>query len=261
MPNEGVSITVPPPVVLKITEEKSGVKVTDPRGAQDHGSLIGLADDDHSQYLLLGPTAVTRNILKPAGAFAGLLIRRWEDTPLGANQTLWAIENNTGTNTFVAFRFTDSSTPRMEYNTPLYMNDRNELRFFENTINGTSYVAFRAPSALSGNSTYSWPTALPAQSRILQCDATGQMTWVPSSASFGTIIVGEFATTVWNGVLTDYILAFIPIASSEAVYKNGLRLRRNTHYQIVSTQTLRFLAGSIPSALDVVLIDYRTLGA
>jgi hypothetical protein len=72
------------------------------------------------------------------------------------------------------------------------------------------------------------------------------------------MIVGELATTVWNGVLTDYILAHTPTALSYAVYKNGLRQQAGAgNDYTLTTATITFLAGNLPIAGDVVLVDYR----
>src|SRR5689334_14465811 len=61
-------------------------------GAQvrDHGLLLGLSDDDHSQYILLSPPSDLRNVIQPTGDFVPLTIKasgsqsnplqRWQDS-------------------------------------------------------------------------------------------------------------------------------------------------------------------------------------
>lgn len=39
-----------------------------PAGVTDHGALSGLADDDHTQYLVLAPGDSARNVIQPSGA-------------------------------------------------------------------------------------------------------------------------------------------------------------------------------------------------
>jgi hypothetical protein len=75
----------------------------------------------------------------------------------------------------------------------LYSRDRtqaSQLRFYEAQahISGANYVALRAPTSLSANTTYTLPASAPATSAAwLQSDNTGAMSWRP--VLYGTVTV------------------------------------------------------------------------
>ena len=51
------------------------------------------------------------------------------------------------------------------------------LKFYELTANGTNYVALRAPASLSGNTTYTLPSADGLSGQFLTTDGTGALSW------------------------------------------------------------------------------------
>jgi hypothetical protein len=75
----------------------------------------------------------------------------------------------------------------------LYSRDRtqaSQLRFYEAQAHGSgaNYVALRAPTSLSANTTYTLPASAPATSAAwLQSDNTGAMSWRP--VLYGTVSV------------------------------------------------------------------------
>lgn len=63
----------------------------------DHGSIGGLTDDDHTQYIFLTPGSSSRNLIQPSGDFKGLIVKN------NASQTanLFELQNSSGTALFL----------------------------------------------------------------------------------------------------------------------------------------------------------------
>jgi|GEM_PF-1627520 len=93
----------------------------------------------------------------------------------------------------------------------LYSRDRtqaSQLRLYEAQAHGSgaNYVALRAPTSLSANTTYTLPASLTPTSTvgagILQTDASGNLSWVsPTALATATAwaLTGNSITTAWNG--------------------------------------------------------------
>jgi hypothetical protein len=111
----------------------------------------------------------------------------------------------------------------------LYSRDRtqaSQLRFYEAQAHGSgaNYVALRAPTSLSANTTYTLPASAPATSAAwLQSDNTGAMSWRP--VLYGTVTVdppniaanssGTVAVTI-TGVQTGDLVFLTPPSGIEA---------------------------------------------
>jgi hypothetical protein len=59
-----------------------------------------------------------------------------------------------------------------------------------------------------------------------------------------------------NGVNAVFTLANTPIVPSLKVYRNGVRMKNGTDYNL-SGQTITFVAGEIPQDTDILVVDYR----
>jgi hypothetical protein len=111
----------------------------------------------------------------------------------------------------------------------LYSRDRaqaSQLRLYEAQAhsNGQNYVALRAPTSLSANTTYTLPASAPATSAAwLQSDNTGTMSWRP--VLYGTVSVdpplinattsATFTVTI-TGVQTGDLVFLTPPSTLEA---------------------------------------------
>jgi hypothetical protein len=111
----------------------------------------------------------------------------------------------------------------------LYSRDRtqaSQLRFYEAQAHGSgaNYVALRAPTSLSANTTYTLPASAPATSAAwLQSDNTGAMSWRP--VLYGTVSVdppniGANTSTTFTvtiaGVQTGDLVFLTPPSDIEA---------------------------------------------
>jgi hypothetical protein len=85
------------------------------------------------------------------------------------------------------------------------------------------YVGFQLPT-LTGNSTYTLPTSVPASNKVLQSDSSGVLTWVTSGTgtvtSVAALTLGTTGTdlnsTVANSTTTPVITLNVPNASATA---------------------------------------------
>jgi hypothetical protein len=101
----------------------------------------------------------------------------------------------------------------------LYSRDRtqaSQLRFYEAQAHGSgaNYVALRAPTSLSANTTYTLPASDGSPGQVLTTDGNGQLSW--SWNSGGTIFVRKTANeSVTNTTLQadDHLYATLPANS------------------------------------------------
>ena len=57
-----------------------------------------------------------------------------------------------------------------------------EIRFLEDTDNGSNYVALKSASALSGNTSFILPTADGSSGQVIKTDGSGNLSFVTSSS-------------------------------------------------------------------------------
>jgi hypothetical protein len=99
----------------------------------------------------------------------------------------------------------------------LYSRDRtqaSQLRFYEAQAHGSgaNFVALRAPTSLSTNTTYTLPASLTPTSTvgagILQTDGSGNLSWVsPTALAAATAwaLTGNAITSAWNGSSGNFL--------------------------------------------------------
>jgi hypothetical protein len=102
----------------------------------------------------------------------------------------------------------------------LYSRDRtqaSQLRFYEAQAHGSgaNYVALRAPTSLSANTTYTLPASDGSPGQVLTTDGNGQLSW--SWNSGGTIFVrktaNESVTNSTTPQADDHLYATLPANS------------------------------------------------
>ncbi len=84
-------------------------------------------------------------------------------------------------------------TNGMNSGAAINLNNESELRFSENTGNGTDYVALKAPAALAGNVVWTLPGTDGLSGQMLQTNGSGTLSWSDPS-SLGYIQDGGNAT-------------------------------------------------------------------
>lgn len=66
----------------------------------------------------------------------------------------------------------------------------------------------------------------------------------------------EVPTGIVDNTNQVFKLKNIPIARSEAVYKNGMLMRRNTDY-LIADDTITFANDQVPQVGSSIAVDYR----
>lgn len=143
----------------------------------DHGVMTGLADDDHTQYLISATASSTRNVI---GATAP------------GTRVLNLISGGHGGSDYNVFLVTSAASAevlrvreyagglRLEALMPIVARNQNEIRLAELEANGSDYVGMKASAAMAASYTLTWPNALPGSSQFLACDASGNLSWTSS---------------------------------------------------------------------------------
>jgi hypothetical protein len=75
-----------------------------------------------------------------------------------------------------------------EFHRSISVEDENLIRFKEATSNGSNYVAFKAPAAITADVVWTLPDADGTSGQRLQTDGSGNLTWAdeqdPSALAF-----------------------------------------------------------------------------
>ncbi|MEI7603620.1 MAG: hypothetical protein WCJ19_01200 [bacterium] len=78
---------------------------------------------------------------------------------------------------------TDVLSPRKRITGSAFSFDQRQVRLIEDGANGSNYVGFQAPSALSGNVLWTLPSADGVDGQFLKTNGTGTLSWVTGSSS------------------------------------------------------------------------------
>ena len=180
--------------------------VTDIESSIDHGSIAGLSDDDHTQYVITSPSVSTRNVIESSSnsliglsleydvASSSAAYRPWfeilGDTSLSAN--LFSVGIGTsgyqvlitdaaltvdGASTFGSTVVINDVTT---HNARVDIDDNSTVRFYDD--DDSNYVAIDVPSAVTSNYTLTFPDAgPPGANYVLMADASGDFSWVDGS--------------------------------------------------------------------------------
>ena len=155
--------------------------------------------------------ATTRNITAPAQSKAYIVINAGTGSIVirGAGPTT-GVTISSGTKALVAWNGSDfvnisSSVFSGVISVEGTPSSGAAIRLFEDTDNGTNYIALQAPAALATNVTLTLPDNDGAASQVLSTDGSGVLSWVDSSGTIsgagGGIVINN--TTV----STNYTIA------------------------------------------------------
>jgi hypothetical protein len=78
-----------------------------------------------------------------------------------------------------------------------------ELRFMEDSDNGTNYVALKAANSLTANTTYTLPTADGTSGQVLQTNGTGTLSWTARTGY--TYEIGQYVSSEGGVIFHRYI--------------------------------------------------------
>lgn len=148
-------------------------------GVTDHGALTGLSDDDHTQYLLLAGRSGGQVATGGTGSGDDMTIRSTTNATKGD-----VIMQDQGGNVILG----GGELPA-------------ELRFQEGAGGGSNYTAFKAPTALSTDITYTLPNAAPTSSgQVLAGTTGGTLSWVDNTQAPSVIRPSQLTakTDNWN---------------------------------------------------------------
>ena len=186
MPDYTVEIVPGPSYPLELVENTIEATIsTGTPGESDHGSLAGLGDDDHPQYVHSAPSGALRNAITPLTDVPGIVVRQWAGSLSSAGQAkpLFAVQDPSGNSTYLQVTLTDSANPRVEVTTTLHVRDDGGVKLYEQTINGTSGILIKAPSSLSADWTLTLPTSKGSNGQYLKTDGNGNTSWSNVAAS------------------------------------------------------------------------------
>lgn len=94
-----------------------------------------------------------------------------------------------------------------------------EMRWLEDTDNGTNYIGHKAAASIASSFTLTWPSALPASSMVLQSDSSGTLTFVSNTpTTTQTVKTDTFTTSSATFVdITGLSVSMTPGANTNRV--------------------------------------------
>jgi filamentous hemagglutinin len=141
--------------------------------ATDHGDLIGLADDDHTQYVLLAGRSGGQSLIGGTGTTDDLTLQTTSGVGAAGADMIFLVGNNGGTE---AMRILNNGSVGIGTSTPGTRLD---------VAGGISGTALKITGAATfdstvslGGVTYTFPTSDGTSSgKVLKTDSSGQLSW------------------------------------------------------------------------------------
>lgn len=91
------------------------------------------------------------------------------------------------------------------FSSPTRHINQQPLRFHAGTVAGSNYVAFRAPSSIAANVTWTLPATDGSTGQFLRTDGSGTLSWAASQGTiqeFGQTIATNYTVTLGNNALS-----------------------------------------------------------
>jgi hypothetical protein len=129
-------------------------------GTLAHSALTGLTTGDpHTQYVAISPASSTRNTITAGDSEQSALRIRAGTGGLALFTSLFAVQNNAGTTSFLSVNPIDAARgPAVSIQgCQLDLRDNASARFYESAINGTNRITVLAPAILAGDFTITLP--------------------------------------------------------------------------------------------------------
>lgn len=145
----------------------------------DHGaSLTGLGDDDHTQYAHKTPANAARNTITATATNVTPLTLA---VPSGVISAVTVFDVQ-GQSSAVLFRVNIDTVngDHLLSNLPLWMRGAKAVRFYDS--DNSHSVGLRAHATTTAAYTITLPAGAPAANQMLQSDASGNLSWVTSTA-------------------------------------------------------------------------------
>lgn len=210
-------------------------------GILDHGGLLGLADNDHTQYLLLaggtmtGPIDMGAQAITNGGAITGAAIT-------GTSFVIGA--NTLDTNEWAYLDGQDQALKVAD--SPTFANvtvaGGGEVRFSD--VGDSHYVGFEAPP-LSATQIWVLPDADGAADEMLTTDGAGNLTWAAGGTGGLSITMNE---DTWIGIG----------ATSERIVFNGSEGTLEVRDAILECHDLLDMMGN--PLINVSLLETAAIG-
>lgn len=95
-----------------------------------------------------------------------------------------------------------------------------DIQLYEDTDNGTNYVAFKAPSSIASNVTWTLPSADGTSSQVLQTNGSGTLSWATAATGDVTLTGTQTLTnkTIEAGTFTNGYTEEVATANTGTSY-------------------------------------------
>ena len=194
---------------ITITNGAGSITIAANASGIDHGSLGGLADDDHTQYVIKTPTSTARNTITGSTTSVTPLTLA---VPSGIISTTVILDVQ-GQSSLSYFQVVaDSSDNHVLTKVNFYVRGQKAIRLYDS--DNSNYVALKATATTTSNYTLTFPAAIGSSHQILKDgDGSGTLEWTNAVFSIAksddtnvTMTIGNTngaytLTMGWSGTL------------------------------------------------------------
>lgn len=134
------------------------------------------------------------------------------------------------------------------------------LRFQDTT--GGEYVAFRAPTTVATNVTWTLPSADGTANQFLKTDGSGVLSWDAFTQAYPSAGVAVSTGTAWGTSLTAPTGALVGISDTQTLTNKTIAFGSNTLTDVASTNTTQTLTNKTltdPAMIGTILEDIFTI--
>jgi predicted secreted protein len=131
--------------------------------------------------------------------------------------------------------------------TSVDLDNQADLRFYEATVNGSNYVGFQAPAAITADVLWTLPSADGTIGQVLSTDGGGTLSWASNSTN--TISQGDSSVTVTD-TGTDGTITFATDGSNRWAINNAGHL--------VPSADSTYNIGAVANEVSNIFVDTLT---
>lgn len=148
-----------------------------------------------------------------------------------------------------------------------------ELRFMEDSDNGTNYVALKVANALAASTTYTLPTADGTSGQVLSTNGSGTLSWSTAGSSSGKFgipdstgaytfysTLGAAITAATAGQTIEFFTDYTETGSVEITLKDGVNISGNGHtYTLNNSGTIHAFKTANSVAIECSIFNLNVV--
>ena len=154
-------------------------------------------------------------------------------------------DGGTGTGAGSAIASADAYSSVLEILYKTSSTDSGSIRLYEDTDNGTNYVAVAAPALIASNFTLRLPDSAGSDGQVLKTDGTGNLAWVNQTSGFSGFTISDSSNT--SSITDGNTITFSGgTGITAAVTQDGDAIAYTLDTALVAISTVTSAADALP---------------